>query len=473
ERVSCPPRDAGSTVGSVLSLEPAESVKSWPSSSSGWTSLLSASVAGSVSAPSVGSRSSQSLRVSRDTKDPALSRPLSSRSSARPAEAASPVRTTSPLLGARRREYGKPQAEEEELESPKKPVDRIGATSPSLLRGVSPPVPSRRRLSVASGSVPVASGPVPSSAALSEYVEELRRQREPGLGDASPLPIYRTTGAAALRRSRAALAAEEPPGRLEGDRAGDGEGAGASLTRSSSLRSMASEPAEPPRSPALKKASKFGSYESLLPALEGSGRRPSSPAAGMEVPRLSSWRSCLEPSLEDVELGKEPEGLLSSLPSDGLGEGKGSDPFSWRIPTLNYERRTKVDFDDFVPAIRKSRSASSLGRARRDRRDQRPLTVRFEDEAIASGSLEPSDTKGTAKGREEPGDVSDSSSSSGSHRSSRSADSIKRRPQPPRAAGEGSSGRAGSQGSAMSSRAEAEGREDDVSSIMKKYLGKE
>ncbi|NWZ94782.1 MY18B protein, partial [Nesospiza acunhae] len=470
--------DACSTVGSVLSLEPAESVKSWPSSSSGWTSLLSASVAGSVSAPSVGSHSTQSLRKisldvysgdnlkrhcslfedlnaicsllrerEADTKDPALSRPLSSRSSACPAEAADPGRTTSPLLVARRREYGKPQAEEEELESPKKPVDRIGDTSPSLLRGV--------------------------SAALSEYVEELRRQREPGLGDASPLPIYRTTGAAALRRSRAAaLAAEEPPGRLEGDQAAEGEGAGASLSRSSSLRSMASEPAEPPRSPALKKASKFGSYESLLPALDSSGRRPSSPAAGMEMPRLSSWRSCLEPSPEDVELGKEPEGLLSSLSSDGLGEGKGSDPFSWRIPTLNYERRTKVDFDDFVPAIRKSPSASSLGRARRDRREHRPLTVRFEDEAIASGSLEPSDAKGAAKCREEPGDVSDASSSSGSHRSSRSADSIKRRPQPPRAAGEGSSGRAGSQGSAMSRRAEAEGREDDVSSIMKKYLGK-
>ncbi|XP_074410445.1 unconventional myosin-XVIIIb isoform X2 [Zonotrichia albicollis] len=470
-------RDACSTVGSVLSLEPAESVKSWPSSSSGWTSLLSASVAGSASAPSVGSRSTQSLRVSRDTKDPAPSRPLSSRSSARPTEAADPGSTTSPLLAARRREFGKPQAEEEGLESPKKPVDRIGDTSPSLLRGASPPVPSRRRLSVASGSVsvasgslsvssgsvPVGSGPVPSSAALSEYVEELRRQREPGLGDASPLPIYRTTGAAALRRPRAAL--EEPPGRLEGDRAGDGEGAGASLTRSSSLRSMASEPAGPSRSPVLKKASKFGSYESLLPGLDGSGRRPSSPAAGMEVPRLSSWRSCLEPSLEDVELGKEPEGLL--------GEGKGSDPFSWRIPTLNYERRTKVDFDDFVPAIRKSPSASSLGRARRDRREHRALTVRFEDEAIASGSLEPSDTKGTAKGREEPGDVSDASSSSGSQRSARSADSVKRRPQPPRAAGEGSSGRAGSQGSAVSRRAEAEGREDDVSSIMKKYLGKE
>ncbi|RLV99856.1 hypothetical protein DV515_00009406 [Chloebia gouldiae] len=480
-------RDACSTVGSVLSLEPAESVKSWPSSSSGWTSLAGSSAAGSVSAPSVGSRSAQSLRVSRDTK---VSQPLSSRNAARPGEPADPGRTASPLLGARRREYGKPQAEEEHLESPKKPVDRTGETSPSVLRqsgspaadgrlpsAVSPPVPSRRRLSVAS----VASGPVPSSAALSEYVEELRRQRgaerEPGLpalGAASPLPIYRTTGAAALRRSRAAPAAEEPPGRLERDQPGEGEGAGASLTRSSSLRSMASEPAEPPRSPALKKASKFGSYDSLLPALDGSGRRPSSPAAGMEVPRLSSWRSCLEPSLEDVELGKEPGGFLSSLSGDGLGEGKGSDPFSWRIPTLNYERRTKVDFDDFLPAIRKSRSASSLARARRDRRDgHRPLTVRFEDEATA-GSPESSETKGTAKcSREEPGDLSDSSSSSGSHRSSRSADSIKRRPQPPRGAGEGSSGRAGAQSSGMSRRAEAEGKEDDVSSIMKKYLGKD
>ncbi|XP_063272448.1 unconventional myosin-XVIIIb [Prinia subflava] len=475
--------DACSSVGSVLSLEPAESLKSWPSSSTGWTSLASASVAGSISAPSMGSRSTQSLRVSRDTKDPAPSRPLSARS------AADPGRTTSPLLGARRREYGKPLAEGEELESPKKPADRTGDQSPSVLRrggspaadarfpsAVSPPVPSRRRLSVASGPVSVSSGPVPSSAALSEYVEELRRQREPALGDASPLPIYRTTGAAALRRSRAVPAAEEPPGRLEGDQAGEGEGAGASLTRSSSLRSMASEPAEPPRSPALKKASKFGSYDSLLPALDGSSRRPSSPAAGTEVPRLSSWRSCLEPSLEDVELGKEPEGFLSSLSGDALGEGKGSDPFSWRIPTLNYERRTKVDFDDFLPAIRKSRSASSLARPRRDRRDgHRALTVRFEDEATA-GSLQPSETKGTAKcspaPREEPGDLSDSSSSSGSRLSSRSAGSIKRRPQPLRGAGEGSSGRAGTQGSGMS-RAEAEGKEDDVSSIMKKYLGRE
>ncbi|NXA67683.1 MY18B protein, partial [Mohoua ochrocephala] len=482
--------DACSSVGSVLSLEPAESVKSWPSSSAGWTSLASASVAGSISAPSVGGRSTQSLRkISLDVfsgdnlkRQCSLFEDLYAICSLLAAEGEGCVST---LLISN-------------ISQEKHPSHTFGPghvlqsmyTSPSLPRrggspaadgrfpsAVSPPVPSRRKLSVASG-------PVPSSAALSEYVEELRRQRgaerEPGLpalaGDTSPLPIYRTTGAAALRRCRAVPAAEEPLGRLEGDQAGQGEGAGASLARSSSLRSMASEPAELPRSPALKRASKFGSYDSLLPALDGSGRRPSSPAAGMEVlgvPRLSSWRSCLEPSLEDVELGKEPEGFLSSLSSDGLGEGKGSDPFSWRIPTLNYERRTKVDFDDFLPAIRKSRSTSSLARPRRDRRDgHRPLTVRFEDEAIA-GTLESSETKGKAKcGREEPGDLSDDSSSSGSHLSSRSADSIKRRPQPPRGDGEGSSGRASAQGSGMSRRAEAEGKEDDVSSIMKKYLGK-
>ncbi|XP_027508125.1 unconventional myosin-XVIIIb [Corapipo altera] len=486
--------NACSSVGSTLSLEPAESIKSWPSSSTGWTSLAGTSVAGSISAQSIGNRSTQSLRVSRDAKDPVLSLPVSSRNTARPSDAADQGRVASPLLGARRREYGKPAADDGEQESLKKSVDRIGETSPSVLQRGSSPAPDGRFPSVLSPTAPrrrrlsVASGPVPSSsAALSEYVEELRRQRgaerEPGhpaLGETSPLPIYRTTGAAALWRCRAVPAAEDALGKLDGNQAGEGEGASASLPRSSSLRSMASEPAEPSRSPALKRASKFGSYDSLLQSLDSSGRRPSSPAAGMEGPgtlRPSSWRSCLEPSLEDVELERGSEGVLSSLSSDGLGEGKGSDPFSWRIPTLNYERRTKVDFDDFLPAIRKSRSTSSLAKSKRDRRDgHRPLTVRFEDEAIA-GSLESSETKGTAKRspapREDPGDPSDSSSSSGSLLSSRSADSIKRRPQPQRGDGEGSSGKDITQGSGTSHRAEAEGKEDDVSSIMKKYLGKD
>ncbi|XP_054248542.1 unconventional myosin-XVIIIb [Indicator indicator] len=444
--------DACSSVGSVLSLEPAESIKSWIGSSVG------TSVAGSISAQSIGSHSSQGPRVSRDTKEPSPSRVPASRGTVRPSEAAGLGRVASPSLGARRREYGKPPAEEEELESPKKPGDRIGEMSPA---------PS-------------------SSAALSEYVEELRRQRgaEPGspsLGDSSALPIYRTTGAAALRRARAVPAAEDSLGKADGSQLKDGGGADPSLVRSSSLRSVAPEPAEPVRSPALGRAAKFGSYDSLLQSLDGSGRQPSSPGTEvLGVPRPSSWRSYLEPSVEDVEVGRGPGGLLSSPSSEELlGEGKGSDPFSWRIPTLNYERRTNVDFDDFLPAIRKCRSTSSLAKPGRDRRDgHRPLTVRFQDEAIAGSSLS-SEMKGAPKRspttREDPGDVSDSSSSSGSVVSSRSTDSIKRRPppQPQRGDGEGSSGKASSQGSSASRRAEAEGKEDDVTSIMKKYLGQD
>ncbi|KAM9281004.1 unconventional myosin-XVIIIb [Morus bassanus] len=484
--------DACSSVGSTISLEPAESIKSCPVLSAGWSSPAGASVAGSLSAQFVGSRSIPSPRLSRDTKEAATSRPASSLSTARSVDAADLGMMASPLLGARRREYGKPLADRGELESTKKPVDRIGETSPLMLRQGASPTPEGRFSSPLSPTVPRRRGlspatvPVPSlSAALSEYVEELRRQRgaeweqgRPALGDTSPLPIYRTTGAAALRRSRAFPAAEDSLGKLDGNQLGEGEGAGAGLVRSSSLRSMASEPTEPARSPALKRASKFGSYDSLLQTLDGSSRRPSSPAAGMEMLgalRLSSWRSCLEPSLEDAELGGGSGGLLSSPSSDGLGEGKGNDPFSWRIPTLNYERRTNVDFDDFLPAIRKSRSTSSLAKPGRDRKDgHRPLTVRFQDEAIVGGSAS-SEMKGTAKRspapREDPGDLSDSSSSSGSLLSSRSANSIKRQPQ--RGDGEGCSSKASTQSSGASHRAEAEGKEDDVNSIMRKYLGKD
>ncbi|NWX52898.1 MY18B protein, partial [Steatornis caripensis] len=445
--------DACSSIGSVLSLEPAESTKSWLGSSAGWSSPAGTGVTGSLSAQSVGSRSTQGLRDSLKRRC-SLFEDL--------------YAICSPFA-----------------------AEKTVYTSPSVLRRGGSPAPDRRFPSPLSPTVPrrrglsPAAGPVPSSsAALSEYVEGLRRQRaaerEQGrlaLGDISPLPIYRTTGAAALRRCGAFPAAEDSPGKLDGNQLGEGGGADAGLVRSSSLRSMTSELAEPACSPALKRASKFGSYDSLLQSLDGSGRRPSSPAAGVEVLgtlRLSSWRSCLEPSVEDVEVGRGSGGLLSLPPSDEPGEGKGSDPFSWRIPTLNYERRTNVDFDDFLPAIRKSRSTSSLAKPGRDRKDgHRPLTVRFQDEAVA-GSSASCEMKGMAKHspapREDPGDLSDSSSTSGSLLSSRSADSIKRRPQ--RGDGEGCSGKAGTQSSGASRRAEAEGKEDDVGSIMRKYLGK-
>ncbi|KFO95843.1 Unconventional myosin-XVIIIb, partial [Calypte anna] len=390
--------------GSTLSLAPSESIRSWLGLSVGSSSPAGTSLAGSLSAPS-DSHSTQGSRESRDPA-PAPTRPAPAPGPSRGAVDAG--RMGSPLVAARRRDSSKPPAGGEDTESPKKPVERPGETSPSVVLD--------RRLPGSlspAGSLRSRVSPPSSSAALSE-------------------------------------------------------GGGASLVRSCSLRSVTSEPPEPARSPALRRASKFGSYDSLLQSLEGSGRQPSSPASGLlGTLRLSSWRSCLEPSVEDMEVGKGSGGLLSTLSSEGLGEGPGSDPFSWRIPTLNYERRTNVDFDDFLPAIRKARSTSSLAKPGRDRRDgHRPLTVRFQDEALAGGSAS-TETKGTAKrspaAREDPGDLSDSDSSSGSRLSSRSTDSIKRRPQ--RGDGEGKA-------SPQGSRAEAEGKEDDVNSIMRKYLGK-
>lgn len=358
-------------------------------------------------------------------------------------------------------------------------------------RGLSPALEGRTP-SPASPPVPRgARSPLPSaSAALSDYVGELRRrrgaEREQGplqLEDPPALPIYRTTGAAALRRCRVHPEVAETPGDLSTDQPGASGGAGSSLLRSSSLRSMAWEPAEtgePARSPVLRRASKFGSCDSLLLSLGSSGRGLSSAAAGMEplgVPRTRPWRSCLEPSAEE---GGEASGWASlscrsARSSPGLGEGQGDDPSGWKMPTLSFERRTGPDLDEFLPAIRKSRSTSSLAKPGRDRRDgHRPLTVRFEDEAIAGGSASSRSRSTVQPGLAPGGDtgtLSDSDSSSGSVRSSRSADSIKRRPR--RLDGEGCSGKGTAESNVESLRAEAEGKEDDVSSIMRKYLGKE
>lgn len=424
--------------------------------------------------------------------EPAATRPGSSLSTTRSVDAGDLGTATSPLLGARRREYGKPPAKEEDLAGPKQPGDKAGARSPLVpRRGLSPALEGRTP-SPASPPVPRgARSPLPSaSAALSDYVGELRRrrgaEREQGplqLEDPPALPIYRTTGAAALRRCRVHPEVAETPGDLSTDQPGASGGAGSSLLRSSSLRSMAWEPAEtgePARSPVLRRASKFGSCDSLLLSLGSSGRGLSSAAAGMEplgVPRTRPWRSCLEPSAEE---GGEASGWASlscrsARSSPGLGERQGDDPSGWKMPTLSFERRTGPDLEEFLPAIRKSRSTSSLAKPGRDRRDgHRPLTVRFEDEAIAGGSAS-SRSRSTAQPGLAPGGdagtLSDSDSSSGSVRSSRSADSIKRRPR--RLDGEGCSGKGTTESNVESLRAEAEGKEDDVSSIMRKYLGKE
>lgn len=291
-----------------------------------------------------------------------------------------------------------------------------------------------------------------SSSALSEYVEELRRKRlkdkEPGplaLEDAPSLPIYQTTGASSLRRCKTLKDREDFP--LNPKELGESTGAG--LIRSS----PETQPTQATLSPSLKRLSKFGSYDSLLQNID-------------------------ESSLEETgDLGKNPLVFQSKWIGDATSQGQARDPFSWKIPTLSYERKTDVDFDDFLPAIRKTKSTSSLSRGPKERKDgQRPMTVRFEDQ-IAAHPTFLSQIKATLlpspKPKEDWGHLSDSSSSSGSAVSFKSADSIKSQPNVHRRDGEGCVGKANTERPERDQRSEAEGKEDDVNSIMMKYLTKE
>ncbi|XP_074976223.1 unconventional myosin-XVIIIb isoform X1 [Caretta caretta] len=470
--------DNQSSLGSTLSLEPEESIKSWIGSSVGWSSPSVPSVAGSLSRQSLDSHSTLSLRMNKEIKDQETNRPASALS-ARKGEYGRTmgetdfVKDVSHVVGTQRWELGR-IVDEEETDSQKKAMDKLGAISPSVMR---------RR------STPTAEEKFPSSSsALSEYVEELRRKRATekeqgtlGLEDTSPLPIYQTTGASSLRRCRTFKEDDEFPIKFGVNERTESTGvpAGASLVRSSSLKCISSENTEPARSPALKRISKFGSCDSLLHNIDNSSLTLSSPAVGADafnISRLKPWRSYLEPSLEDTanaDLGKESLVFQNKQFRDVMAEGKENDPFTWKIPILNYERRTNVDFDDFLPAIRKSQSTSSLSRPDKDRREgQRPVSVHFEDQAMA-GSTVLSEIKTISKAKEDAGNLSDSSSSSGSIISFKSADSVKSRPKIQRPEGEGCVGKLITEGAKDERRWEAEGKEDDVNSIMMKYLGKD
>ncbi|XP_053136129.1 unconventional myosin-XVIIIb isoform X2 [Hemicordylus capensis] len=480
----------GSTMS--LNLEPEGSVKSWLSSASGWSSPSGTSLAGSLSRQSRDSQSLQSLRINKDQELSQNVLPLSARRReyGRSAGEMDFGKAESPLLGVQRWEYGKPFCREES-DAPK----RLGAVSPSVMRRVSSPPAAEEKLpsplspSLIQRASPSAEDKLSrSSSALSEYVEELRRKRlrdkEAGnltLDDTSSLPIYQTAGASSLRRCRTLKDDEDFPVKL--DKLDESSGAG--LVRSSSLRNIPSEsPARPVLSPALKRHSKFGSYDSLLQNADDTYSKLSSPALGgdtFSTSRLKPWRSCLETSLEearDTDLGKEPLMFQSKRFGNVPSESKENDLFSWKIPTLSYERKTNVDFEDILPAIRKTQSTSSLSRGPKERKEgQPPLSVHFEDQLPAERPFL-SQIKTTllpsTKPKEDPGNLSDSSSSSGSVVSFKSADSIKSRPDSQRPEGEGCVGKAAAGESAKDNRrSEAEGKEDDVNSIMMKYLGKE
>ena len=160
-------------------------------------------------------------------------------------------------------------------------------------------------------------------------------------------------------------------------------------------------------------------------------------------PTLRPRRRCLESSVDDAgcpDLGKEPLVFQNRQFAHLMGDPLGSDPFSWKVPSLNYERKTKVDFDDFLPAIRKPETSTSLPRAAKDGRDSsQHLSVRFETEEADRGFVSGIGTvlKRSPESREDPAHLSDSSSSSSSIVSFKSADSVKSRPSAPRLEGDG------------------------------------
>ncbi|XP_058512716.1 LOW QUALITY PROTEIN: unconventional myosin-XVIIIb [Ochotona princeps] len=334
------------------------------------------------------------------------------------------------------------------------------------------------------------------SAALSEFVEGLRRKRAQkgpgtslGLEDWPTLPIYQTTGASTLRRgSRAgsdegdlSLRAGARSSQETSDLASSGTSAG--LLRSTSLKCISWDDTQGAGALPEKRKTRFNSCEALLESGPGSGRQlGSSGILGDRLlsPTLRPRRRCLEASVDDAgcpELGREPlvfqNRQFAHLMDDTSPD---SDPCAWKLPGLHNQRKAKVDFDDFLPAIRKPGTPTASFRAVREGAGSpRSPSVHFEmedaDRSFVSGIK--TILKKSPEFKEDPGHLSDSSSSSSSIVSYKSADSIKSRPGLPRLQGDGGEARASPENRGEQASVRRDNNNDnDVESIMKKYLQK-
>uniref|UniRef100_A0A8D1K4S2 G protein-coupled receptor kinase 3 n=1 Tax=Sus scrofa TaxID=9823 RepID=A0A8D1K4S2_PIG len=454
---------------SILSSQPEGSLQSWLSC----TLSLATDTARTPSRQSAISSRILSPRMHKEAGDAERAQRASPRSGARDVHGRTSGDKAASPLSLRR---GKPChfGDGEECGVQTKPPGRAGTPSSSLA-------------SQSRDASPLSRDKLPSpSAALSEFVEGLRRKRAQrgqgsplGLEDWPTLPIYQTTGASTLRRARAgsdegALSLRSgAPSPLGAEGAA---GTSAGLLRSTSLKCISSESAGGPTPLPEKLKTRFSSCESLLEPGAGARRKSSSPSALRDSflsPTLRPRRRCLESSLDDAgcpDLGKEPLVFQNRQFAHLMGDPLDSDPFSWKLPSLNYERKTKVDFDDFLPAIRKPETPTSLAGAAKDGRDSsQHSSVHFETEEADRGFLSGITTilKKSPELKEDPAHFSDSSSSSSSIVSFKSADSIKSRPRIPRVEGDG-----GEQTSLENRELGARRKDEDVESIMKKYLQK-
>jgi len=298
----------------------------------------------------------------------------------------------------------------------------------------------------AEGSEPGGPGPrglsrAPSSSALSELLDGLRKRRAggeagAGAGSTVSLPVYQTTAASTLRRRASALEPADPqePRPIL-------KPASPLLARAASARSVGDAPAS------AAKLSRFNSSDSLsaVPSLPRLSSLASPPAARHRPPSLCipeedpdewprSWATPVQRSPQALR-----RCMLGSLAAEEGGEGSlGSEPMVFQNRRLVEDRDDAAS--DILPAIRRAQSASSLAGSLKGRR---ALSVHF-------GELPPS-TRGGRKSSE-----TESSSSGGSGGSSQGSGSRRRLEKP------------------RGERLEAEGSEaGDVASVMKRYLKKE
>ncbi|XP_058473212.1 unconventional myosin-XVIIIb-like [Solea solea] len=295
-------------------------------------------------------------------------------------------------------------------------------------------------------------GRAPSSSALSELLDGLRKRRTgpekgDGAGSTISLPIYQTTGAAALRRRTSALSLS--PDDVQEPRPGPSilKPPSPLLPRAASTRSITDSHTAVGNSTAAAKLSRFNSSDSLcsLPSLPRLSSLGPSLSARHPPPSLSIPEEDPEEPRRSVTtpIKRSPQPLrrcmLESLATEDGGEASlGSEPMVFQ------NRRLTGDDDDapsdILPAIRRAQSTSSLAGSVRGGR--RTLSVHF-------GELPPST-------RSRKGSETESSSSGGSGGSSQTGWTRQRLQRP-----EGE-------------RLEAEGSEGgDVASVMKRYLKKE
>ncbi|XP_037672909.1 unconventional myosin-XVIIIb [Choloepus didactylus] len=454
---------------SILSSQPENSLQSWLSC----TLSLATDTMRSPSRQSVSSSQVLSPRMNKEAGDAERTQPASVLSGGRDVHSKISGDKSVSSFSLHRQKYCH-FGNGEGFGIQKKHMEKSGALSSSSSS------PSR-------DTSPLSGEKLPSpSAALSEFVEGLRRKRAQrgqgsvlGLEDWPTLPIYQTTGASVLRRGRAgsddgALSLRsgvKSPPESQGV-----TGTSAGLLRSTSLKCISSDSLESTTPKPDKLKTRFSSCESLLESGPNSGRRLSSPTPSRDVllsPTLRPRRRCLESSLDDSgcpDLGKEPLVFQNRQFAHLVEEPQGSDMFSWTHPSLSYKCKTKVDFDDFLPAIRKPNTSSSFTGASKDAQGSlQQSNLHFETEEADRSFLSGIKTilKKSPEPKEDPAHLSDSSSSSSSIVSFKSADSIKSRPRLPRLEGDG--------GEHMSpeNREPGTGRkDDDVESIMKKYLQK-